>query len=154
MKKGEREKETLSILQIQRTVDLATAYLLFINQITISSTVISSGGFRVTVGGPITGTGRLVSKSGSAVENLVIRGISVTIGLLLLVNQINVQGAFIGPGRFTINITGPIFGIPRNEPNLNVVKRFKALRAILKKQFKHHPRVWERIERGVQNGFQ
>ncbi|MCJ7986054.1 hypothetical protein MUB16_22125 [Priestia sp. OVL9] len=51
--------------------------------------------------------------------NIIIDMIDVFLAALLLNNQINVSGAFISSGRFTINVSGPIFGVPKTEPALS-----------------------------------
>lgn len=113
------EKERELIFAIQRDLDVVTAILLLTGQITIIGVFVTPGAFRVSVGGPITGTSRIEGKDGDTGINIIIDMIDVILAALLLNNQINVSGAFISSGRFTINVSGPIFGVPKTEPALS-----------------------------------
>lgn len=113
------DKERELIFAIQRNLDVVTAILLLTGQITIIGVFVTPGAFRISVGGPITGTSRIEGKDGDAGINIIIDVIDVILAALLLNNQINVSGAFISSGRFTINVSGPIFGVPKTEPALS-----------------------------------
>ncbi|MDO6848924.1 hypothetical protein Q4S57_13265 [Priestia megaterium] len=113
------DKERELIFAIQRDLDVVTAILLLTGQITIIGVFVTPGAFRISVGGPITGTSRIEGKDGDAGINIIIDMIDVFLAALLLNNQINVSGAFISSGRFTINVSGPIFGVPKTEPALS-----------------------------------
>ncbi|KML30643.1 hypothetical protein C1N83_24860 [Priestia aryabhattai] len=113
------DKERELIFAIQRNLDVVTAILLLTGQITIIGVFVTPGAFRISVGGPITGTSRIEGKGGDAGINIIIDMIDVILAALLLNNQINVSGAFISSGRFTINVSGPIFGVPKTEPALS-----------------------------------
>ena len=113
------DKERELIFAIQRDLDVVTAILLLTGQITIIGVFVTPGAFRISVGGPITGTSRIEGKGGDAGINIIIDMIDVFLAALLLNNQINVSGAFISSGRFTINVSGPIFGVPKTEPALS-----------------------------------
>nr|WP_154972970.1 hypothetical protein [Priestia megaterium] len=113
------DKERELIFAIQRNLDVVTAILLLTGQITIIGVFVTPGAFRVSVGGPITGTSRIEGKDGDAGINIIIDMIDVILAALLLNNQINVSGAFISSGRFTINVSGPILGVPKTEPALS-----------------------------------
>jgi hypothetical protein len=113
------DKERELIFAIQRDLDVVTAILLLTGQITIIGVFVTPGAFRVSVGGPITGTSRIEGKDGNVGINIIIDMIDVFLAALLLNNQINVSGAFISSGRFTINVSGPIFGVPKTEPALS-----------------------------------
>ncbi|GAB1759953.1 MULTISPECIES: hypothetical protein [Priestia] len=113
------DKERELIFAIQRNLDVVTAILLLTGQITIIGVFVTPGAFRISVGGPITGTSRIEGKDGDAGINIIIDMIDVILAALLLNNQINVSGAFISSGRFTINVSGPIFGVPKTEPALS-----------------------------------
>ncbi|WP_374988046.1 hypothetical protein Q5794_13610 [Priestia megaterium] len=113
------DKERELIFAIQRDLDVVTAILLLTGQITIIGVFVTPGAFRISVGGPITGTSRIEGKDGNAGINIIIDMIDVFLAALLLNNQINVSGAFISSGRFTINVSGPIFGVPKTEPALS-----------------------------------
>ncbi|WDL87229.1 hypothetical protein IUJ58_25345 [Priestia aryabhattai] len=113
------DKERELIFAIQRDLDVVTAILLLTGQITIIGVFVTPGAFRVSVGGPITGISRIEGKDGNVGINIIIDMIDVFLAALLLNNQINVSGAFISSGRFTINVSGPIFGVPKTEPALS-----------------------------------
>ncbi|WP_418055587.1 MULTISPECIES: hypothetical protein [Priestia] len=113
------DKERELIFAIQRNLDVVTAILLLTGQITIIGVFVTPGAFRISVGGPITGTSRIEGKGGDAGINIIIDMIDVILAALLLNNQVNVSGAFISSGRFTINVSGPIFGVPKTEPALS-----------------------------------
>ena len=113
------DKERELIFAIQRDLDVVTAILLLTGQITIIGVFVTPGAFRISVGGPITGTSRIEGKDGNTGINIIIDMIDVFLAALLLNNQINVSGAFISSGRFTINVSGPIFGVPKTEPALS-----------------------------------
>ncbi|MEW4239675.1 hypothetical protein Q0N51_11925 [Priestia megaterium] len=113
------DKERELIFAIQRNLDVVTAILLLTGQITIIGVFVTPGAFRISVGGPITGTSRIEGKDGDAGINIIIDMIDVILAALLLNNQINVSGAFISSGRFTINVSGAIFGVPKTEPALS-----------------------------------
>ncbi|NGY86518.1 hypothetical protein F6Y05_16380 [Bacillus megaterium] len=113
------DKERELIFAIQRNLDVVTAILLLTGQITIIGVFVTPGAFRISVGGPITGTSRIEGKDGDAGINIIIDMIDVILAALSLNNQINVSGAFISSGRFTINVSGPIFGVPKTEPALS-----------------------------------
>ncbi|MGG0417609.1 hypothetical protein ABEY52_16380 [Priestia aryabhattai] len=113
------DKERELIFAIQRNLDVVTAILLLTGQITIIGVFVTPGAFRISVGGPITGTSRIEGKDGDAGINIIIDMIDVILAALLLNNQINVSGAFISSGRFTINVSGPIFCVPKTEPALS-----------------------------------
>ena len=130
------DKERELIFAIQRNLDVVTAILLLTGQITIIGVFVTPGAFRVSVGGPITGTSRIEGKDGNVGINIIIDMIDVFLAALLLNNQINVSGAFISSGRFTINVSGPIFGVPKHEPTLPDLKRvFTQFRWIVSEHF-------------------
>jgi hypothetical protein len=100
---------------IQRNIDIITATLLLTGQLTIARLIVEPGGFALSVGGPLTGLPRLEGTFGNKTYNFVIDIGDIVLAILLITNEINVTGIFLGPGRFSINMTGPIFGIPKHE---------------------------------------
>jgi hypothetical protein len=108
---------------IQRNIDIITAVLLLTGQLTIARLAIEPGGFAPSVGGPLTGLRRLEGKFGNKTINLVIDIGDIVLAILLITNKINVTGVFLGPGRFSINITGPIFGIPKRKYTIPDLER-------------------------------
>jgi hypothetical protein len=111
---GFDENDLLIVESIQRNIDIITAALLLTGQFTLSRIIVEPGGFALSVGGPLTGISRLEGRFGNKAFNLVIDIVDIVLAILLITNEINVTGIFLGPGRFTINITGPIFGVPKN----------------------------------------
>ncbi len=121
-----------SVQLIQRNIDLITAGLLLTGQLTISRLIIEPGGFALSVGGPLTGIARLEGKYENKTLSLVIDVGDIILAVLLIIDQINVSGIFLGPGRFTINMTGPIFGIPKHDYTLpDIEKVFTQFRWIV-----------------------
>ncbi|WP_409291244.1 hypothetical protein [Peribacillus sp. SCS-37] len=60
----------------------------------------------------------------------------IFLAILLLTNKITFEGLFIGPGRFSFNVSGPIFGIPKPQPVLpELEKIFKDFRLIVSEHF-------------------
>src|SRR4051794_6226343 len=112
------EQAIRSVQSIQRNIDLITAGLLLTGQLTIERFIVEPCGIAFSVGGPLTGIARLEGKFGSKTLSLFLDIGDILLGILLIADQINVVGVFLGPGRFSINITGPIFGIPKHEPTL------------------------------------
>ncbi|WP_152414356.1 hypothetical protein [Halalkalibacterium ligniniphilum] len=110
-------REQHMIRAIIREIDLVTAVLLVTGQLTISRVVIAPGGFSLTVSGPLTGSERLESKTGSNAVNALIDVIDLLLAVLLIQDKINVHGVFITfGGSFSLAISGPIFGRPKIEP--------------------------------------
>ena len=121
-KNDDLDMEQQIILTIQREIAIVTAVLLLTGQITIIGVFVTPGGFRVSLGGPLTGTSRIESKSGSQTVNLIIDIIDIMLALLLINDEIRVTGSFIAPGSFAINVGGPIFGVPMPEPTLPTMR--------------------------------
>ncbi|MFC6602152.1 hypothetical protein ACFQDF_12280 [Ectobacillus funiculus] len=62
MENNALEKEEQTISFIQRNIDVITAILLLTGQITIIGVFVTPGGFRISIGGPLTGISRLEGK--------------------------------------------------------------------------------------------
>jgi hypothetical protein len=142
------EKEKQTIGTIQREIDIITAILLLTGQITIIGVFVTSGGFRISVGGPLTGSSRLEGKSGNQTINTIIDGIDIITAILLLSGEIGVTGTFVSAGRFTINVSGPIFGVPKSEPSLlGLEKDFNIFRRIVSRHYKVDPHLVEKFKK-------
>ena len=55
--------------------------------------------------------------------NTVIDIIDVMIAILLIMDEIRLIGVLVGPGRFSVTVSGPIFGEELSEPTLPSFKR-------------------------------
>jgi hypothetical protein len=146
MKNNTVENEKRAISSIQRNIDIVTAILLLTGQITIIGVFVTPGGFRISIGGPLTGISRLEGKKRSRVVNWFIDVIDIILALLLLHNQISVMGTFTASQRFTLTVSGPIFGIPRNEPALGSLRRdFNNFKKIVSEHFYVDPQLVEKF---------
>lgn len=134
-------KQGLQTVQsIQRTIDIVTAGLLLGGQITIVRVIVEPGGFTLSAGGPLTGRHRLEGKLKIPALSLLLDIGDFLLGILLIIDQTNVSGIFLGPGKFSFNITGPIFGVPKNEPTLpNLERVFTQFRWIVSEHFNMDP---------------
>jgi hypothetical protein len=136
------EKGLQTVISIQRNIDIITAFLLLTGQVTVIRLIVEPGGFAFSVGGPLTGNERLEGKSGNKTLNLLLDIGDILLAILLISDQTNVSGIFIGPGRFSFNITGPIFGVPKHEPTLlDLEKVFTQFRWIVSEQFDIDPEI-------------
>lgn len=114
MKKSSKEKQILETVRvIHRNLAIIVAILLLTGQLSIVGVFVSPRGFRFTLSGPITGLGRIESKTGNIVVNLIISILNIIIAKLLIIDQFNVSGSVLTPDGFTINVGGPILGMPR-----------------------------------------
>ncbi|EKN64564.1 hypothetical protein P9E76_06885 [Schinkia azotoformans] len=142
----ELEKDQQIILTIQREIAIVTAVLLLTGQITIIGVFVTPGGFRASLGGPLTGASRIESKTGSQTVNLIIDIIDIVLALLLIGDELRVTGSFIAPGSFTINVGGPIFGVPMPEPNLPTMKNeYRFFQRIVDRHFHVDPNLVEKL---------
>ncbi|MFP5105993.1 hypothetical protein ACSU6B_04355 [Neobacillus sp. C211] len=131
-----------TVISIQRTIDIITAFLLLTGQVTVVRLIIEPGGFALSVGGPLTGRARLEGKSGNKTLSLLLDIGDILLAILLISDQTNVSGIFLGPGRFSFNITGPIFGVPKHEPTLpDLEKVFTQFRWIVSEHFEIEPEI-------------
>ncbi len=136
------EKSLQTVISIQRNIDIITAFLLLTGQVTVVRLIIQPGGFALSVGGPPTGIGRLEGKSGNKTLSLLLDIGDILLAILLISDQTNVSGIFIGPGRFSIDITGPIFGVAKHEPTLpDLEKVFTQFRWIVSEHFDIEPEI-------------
>lgn len=138
----EIKKDIQIIRSIQRDLSIVTVALLLTGQITIIGVFVTPGGFRVSLGGPLTGENRIEGKFEKQTTNIIIDVIDIVLAILLINDEIGVTGSFIAPGRFTINVSGPIFGVPKLEPNLPYLERdYNFFQKIVSKYFYVNPNL-------------
>lgn len=97
---------------IARGADQFSAILLLTGQITVGGVFFSPGAFSLSLSGPFTGFGAVGADEAAS---FVLDGIDVITAFLLIIGQIQVMGAYITAGRFTIVVSGPPFGAGRIE---------------------------------------
>jgi len=112
------------IREIQRDIDLIIAFLLLTGQITLTRVYFGPGYFGVTVGGPLTGANRLESSNGNPLGNVTLDIVDILIAILILKDEINLVGLFIASdARFSLSISGPIFGRAKVVPITKYLKK-------------------------------
>ncbi len=142
------EKEYHVIASIQRDINLALAFLLLSGQLTIRGVIVTSGGFSITLTGPIVGGARTEAKSGNMAINTMIDTIDVIISILLILDEIRLVGVLVGPGRLSLPVSGPIFGEPLNEPSLPIVRdSYHFFHQMLSTHFDIDPRLFRNVEK-------
>ncbi|WP_206832518.1 hypothetical protein [Alicyclobacillus fructus] len=92
---------------IHRTLGIGTAILLLTRQITVGGVFISPGSFSLSLSGFFTGSG---AEGRSDADQRLLDVIDFVTALLLIVNELQVIGTYITTGRFTIVVSGPLFG--------------------------------------------
>ena len=148
MNKTSIEKDELIVASLQRDLNLAIAFLLLSGQLTIRGTFITSGGFSITLSGPIIGGRRTEGKPGYPAANTIIDIVDVIISILLIIDEIRLTGVLVVPGRLTFTVTGPIFGEPLNEPSLPIVREsLQYFHQMISTHFDLDPRLFSNLER-------
>lgn len=104
-------------------IDLLTTLLLLTGQIGIGAVFITHDSFGLSLSGPFTGSG---SKPRTPQAELVLDELNVITALLILLDQIHVIGSFLTVGRYTLVVSGPPFGQPKNEAYLPKTRKFFA----------------------------
>lgn len=139
-------KEDIRIIaSLQRDLNIATAALLLTGQITIIGVFITSGEFSLSLSGPLFGRQRIESKFGDQLTNTLIDVTDIIIAILLLIDEVRVVSSVVGPGRFTVNVSGPIFGAPVSEPTLPFLKKsYHFFKKIVSKHFEIDPLVFSK----------
>lgn len=149
--------ELEQIHSIQRTIDTVAALLLLTGQVTIVGVFVRPGRFSVSIGGPIFGGRRLEGKNHSIALGIVIDIIDILLAILLLNDEINVEGSFITSMDFTMNISGPIFGYPKIIPALpNLENDFHFIKSQVSTHYQVPSEFWnisKRDDQNVINGF-
>lgn len=142
------QKDYQVIATLQRDLNLATAFLLLSGQITIVGVFVTAGGFSVSLSGPIFGGNRLEGKSGNKVANTIVDIIDVLIAILLIMDEIRLTGVVVGPGRFSVDVSGPVFGLPINEPSLPSLRQnYNFFHQIVTNHFNIDPTIFRNLEK-------
>ncbi|MBB6446774.1 hypothetical protein [Bacillus benzoevorans] len=132
------------IASLQRDLNLATAFLLLTGQITVRGVFVYSGRFSLSLSGPIFGSVRTVGKEPQHITNTVIDIIDVLIAVLLIMDQIRIVGVLVGPGRFALTVTGPIFGETLPQPNLSLLEEhYRFFHQVVTKHFHIDPTIFK-----------
>jgi len=119
-------KEETIIRKIQRDIDIIIAFLLLTGQITLTRVYFGPGYFGVTVGGPLTGANRLESFNENPLGNATLDIIDIIIAILILKDEINLVGLFVASdARFSLSISGPLFGREKVVPVMPYLKKNK-----------------------------
>lgn len=149
--------ELEEIHSIQRIIDTVAAVLLLTGQITIVGVFIRPGRFSISIGGPIFGGRRLEGKNHSRAGGIVIDMIDIFLAILLLNDEINVEGIFITSMDFTLNVSGPIFGFPKIIPALpNLINDFQFFKSHVSAHYQIPTELWRKSikdDQHVINGF-
>ena len=136
------------ITSLQRDLNLATAFLLLSGQITIVGVFVTAGGFIIALSGPILGGTRLAGRSGNKIANSIVDIIDVLLAILLIIDEIRITGVVVGPGRFSVDVSGPIFGLPINEPSLPILrKNYNFFHEIVSNHFQIDPTIFRNLEK-------
>ncbi len=142
------EKDEYVIASLQREINLAIAFLLLSGQLTIKGAFVTSGGFSISLSGPIIGGRRIEGKPGYPVANTIIDIIDVIISILLIIDEIRLISVLVGPGRISLIVSGPIFGDPLNEPSLPIVREsLHYYRQMISTHFDLDPRLFRNLEK-------
>ncbi|MEH7344942.1 hypothetical protein V7122_13905 [Bacillus sp. JJ1532] len=145
--KSKLQKDLQLIASLQRDLNLVTAFLLLTGQITLVGVFVNPGEFSLSLSGPIFGRARLESKfRDEPFVNTIIDVVDVIVAVLLIIDEIRIVGVFIGSSRFSIVVSGPIFGSPKHEPTLPCLKReYKFYKKIVTKYFFVDPTIFRNI---------
>lgn len=140
-------KEDIRVIaSLQRDLNLAAAALLLTGQITIVGIFVAPGEFSLSLSGPLFGRARIEGKFGNNLTTTMIDILDVIIALLLIIDEIRVESAVVGPSRFSIIASGPIFGAPVYEPTLPILKRnYKFIKKIVTKHYEIDPIIFRNI---------
>lgn len=144
----EIEQQTIGF--IQRNINVVTAILLLTGQITVIGVFVTSGGFRLNIGGPLTGNTRLEGKKRNQVATWLIDIIDIIVAVLLIHDQVQVLGTFVSSKRFSLTVGGPIFGVPRDEPvSLSRMQtEFTSFQNVVSKHFSVDRSLVEKLTKG------
>lgn len=131
------KNEYMLIREIQRDLDIIIAALLLTGQITVTRVFFGPGYFGVTVGGPLTGARRLEGKDENQLITMSIDIMDIILAILLIKDEINLVGVFFSSdARFSLSISGPIFGRHKVVPVLSYLrKNQKELNNIVRNHF-------------------
>ncbi|WP_338472119.1 hypothetical protein R4Z10_05060 [Niallia sp. XMNu-256] len=142
------EKDDLVIASIQRDLNLTIAFLILSGQLTIRGVIVTSGGFTISLSGPIIGGARTEAKSGEVAINTLIDTIDVITSILLILDEIRLIGVLVGPGRLSLTVSGPIFGEPLNKPSLPIEREsYYFFHRMISTHFNIDPNLFRNIEK-------
>lgn len=92
-------------------MDIVAAVLIISRQITVASVWLTrGGGFGISFTGDILGGAQTEAIPGAAGADIGIYTIGLVAALLIILDQVNIIGVYIGPGRVSFVIGGPAFG--------------------------------------------
>ncbi|MEH7251865.1 hypothetical protein V7111_07040 [Neobacillus niacini] len=139
-KRAEIQEDLYVIASLQRNLNLATAALLLTGQITIVGVFVTPPEFSLSLSGPLFGRTRLEGKPGNKFATSLIDVLDIIIAVLLILDEIRLVSCVVGPTRFSINVSGPIFGAPKYLPTLPTLKKsYHFFRKIVSKHFELDP---------------
>ncbi|KIL45225.1 hypothetical protein [Jeotgalibacillus soli] len=140
--KSKIQKDLQIIASLQRDLNLVTAALLMTGQITIVGIFVNPGGFVPSLSGPLLRNERLEGLNGNVFSTMLIDIIDIILAILLLIDEIGVTSILVGPGRFSIDVTGPIFGVAKRVPALPYLQKdYEFMRDNISKHFKVDSRI-------------
>ncbi|MGE8203716.1 hypothetical protein ACQKP0_04065 [Heyndrickxia sp. NPDC080065] len=152
-KNEELEKEKRIIREIQRDISLVTAVLLLTGQITIRGVFVTSKAFRLSLGGPLTGTPRTEGVDGNKIATAFIDVFDIIIAILLIKGLIAIEGTFVGASEFTLLVSGPIFGMQIPEPSLPHLRKDYSLYKKVTRQFHINKELINQLKRNDEYVF-
>ena len=142
------EEILLKVRNIHRNLGIIIAILLLLNQLTIAGIFVTPRGFRMTLAGPITGMRRIESRTGNPIINLIIYGINLVTAKLLIKDEFFLTGSVLTPDGFTVNVGGPLFGLPRVVYRLpDFIMDQDNFHEIVSKQFNMDPNIVNKYRR-------
>ncbi|MGZ4111640.1 MAG: hypothetical protein ACXVP5_04280 [Tumebacillaceae bacterium] len=128
MDQGRRDRVERSVRVAYRLLDVATVVLILSGQVNITGVFMTyEAGFSLSMAGPITGGARSEAYQTTPNGNLVIDLIDIIAAFLLILDQINVIGTFISAHRFSIVVSGPIFGELKRVATVPELAEFSAI---------------------------
>ncbi|WP_045518185.1 hypothetical protein [Neobacillus niacini] len=134
------QEDLIVIAALQRDLNLATAALLLTGQITIVGIFVTPGEFSLSLSGPLFGRTRTEGKFGNKVTTALIDVLDVIIAVLLIIDEIRLVSVVVGPSRFSIDVSGSIFGAPNYLPTLPFLKKnYHFFRKIVSRHFEMDP---------------
>src|SRR5690554_625161 len=141
-------KVLLTVRNIHRNLGIIIAILLLLNQLTIVGIFVTPRGFRMTLAGPITGMRRIESRTGNPIINLIIYGINLVTAKLLIKDEFFLAGSVLTSDGFTLNVGGPLFGLPRVVYRLpDFIMDQDNFHEIVSKQFNMDPNIVNKYRR-------
>ena len=147
-------KEKQVIRTIQRDINIATAALLLTGQITIRGVFVTPQAFRLSLGGPITGTQRLEGVKKNKTATIFVDVIDIFISILLIKSSLAVEGVFIGSREFSLVVGGPITGLPLPEPSLSEIKEdYHLYKKVISDRFHLNKDLINTLKRNDKYGF-